>query len=49
MEKHEYGTKDEELKTEIKATGRDVDLGQMLSVQATPEEERKVLRKIDLA
>lgn len=49
MEKHEHGTKDEELKAEMKASGRDVDLGQMLSVQATPEEERKVLWKIDLA
>lgn len=49
MEKHEHGMQDEELKNDAKTSRQDVDLGQMLSVQATAEEEQKVPRKIDLA
>ena len=36
-----------DLKQEIQASSHDVDLGQILDVQATPEEERKVLQKLD--
>lgn len=33
---------------EVPAAAQDVVLGEMLEVHATPEEERKVLRKLDL-
>jgi hypothetical protein len=36
------------LKGDGESVGRDFDLGQVLAVQATPEEERKVLWKLDL-
>lgn len=36
-----------DLKRDVSTSGQDLDLGQMLAVQSTPEEERKVLRKLD--
>ncbi|KAJ5301611.1 hypothetical protein N7508_006474 [Penicillium antarcticum] len=36
------------LKGDGESVGRDFDLGQVLAVQATPEEERKLLWKLDL-
>lgn len=36
-----------DLKREIEPTGGDFDIGQVLAVESTPEEERKVLRKLD--
>ncbi|CAI7576580.1 unnamed protein product [Penicillium pancosmium] len=36
-----------DLKHDIEPTRHDVDIGQMLAVEATPEEERAVLRKLD--
>ncbi|CAI7584145.1 hypothetical protein N7533_000366 [Penicillium manginii] len=36
-----------DLKHDIEPARHDVDIGQMLAVQATPEEERTVLRKLD--
>lgn len=36
-----------DLKHEIDRARHDVDIGQMLAVVATPEEERTVLRKLD--
>lgn len=48
MEKNDVNLQGEaDLKNEIKTPSRDVDLGEMLEVQSTPEEERKVLRKLD--
>lgn len=41
-------TDEKQTKAEIEASARHVDLGQMLDVQATPEEERKVLWKLDV-
>lgn len=37
-----------DLKEVAPSNTRDVNLGQMLEVQTTPEEERKVLWKLDL-
>jgi len=48
MEKHANRTQDQDLKDGVKTSAQGVDLGQMLDVQATPEEEKRVLRKIDL-
>ncbi|KAJ5979818.1 hypothetical protein N7481_007116 [Penicillium waksmanii] len=36
-----------DLKHDIEPSRHDVDIGQMLAVEATPEEERAVLRKLD--
>ncbi|KAJ5241787.1 uncharacterized protein N7469_000114 [Penicillium citrinum] len=36
-----------DLKHDIEPVRHDVDIGQMLAVEATPEEERRVLRKLD--
>ncbi|KAJ5198674.1 uncharacterized protein N7498_007791 [Penicillium cinerascens] len=36
-----------DLKRDVETTGHDFELGQVLAVQSTPEEERKVLRKLD--
>lgn len=36
-----------DLKHDIEPARHDVDIGQMLAVEATPEEERAVLRKLD--
>lgn len=36
-----------DLKRDIETAGHDFDLGPVLAVQSTPEEERKVLRKLD--
>jgi len=36
------------MKGEAESLGRDLDLGQVLAIQATPEEERRVLWKLDL-
>lgn len=36
-----------DLKRDLDPTSHDVDLGQVLAVESTPEEERKVLRKLD--
>lgn len=36
------------LKADGESGGRDFDLGQVLAVQTTPEEERKLLWKLDL-
>lgn len=38
----------DDLKGEPIPTKRDVDLGQMLEVDASPDQERKVLWKLDL-
>lgn len=38
----------EGVKLEDKMLPRDVDLGQMLEFEATPQQERQVLRKLDL-
>lgn len=39
----------DDLKVKEEATlARDVGLGQVLEVEATPEQERKVLRKLDI-
>lgn len=39
----------DDLKLKDEATlARDVGLGQVLEVEATPEQERKVLRKLDI-
>ena len=38
---------EDDLKRHVEPLGHDFDLGQMLAVQSTPEEERKVLRKLD--
>ena len=35
------------LNDEVKTSSHDVDLGLMLDVQSTQEEERKVLQKLD--
>jgi hypothetical protein len=36
-----------DLKRDVSTLGQDLDLGQMLAVQSTPEDERRVLRKLD--
>lgn len=48
MEKYANRTQGQDLKDGVKKSAQGVDLGQMLDVQATPEEEQRVLRKIDL-
>jgi hypothetical protein len=46
---HQQSTMDEKnMEGEGKTLGRDLDLGQVLAIQATPEEERRVLWKLDL-
>lgn len=48
MEKNDVNLQGEvDLKHGIKTPSRDVDIGEMLDVQSTPEEERKVLWKLD--
>jgi len=37
-----------DLKRHIDQDGHDFDIGHILSVQSTPEEEKKVLRKLDM-
>ena len=51
LERSPSGEKPEMLDNkgeEVPAAAQDVVLGQMLEVHATPEEERKVLWKLDL-
>lgn len=36
-----------DLKRDIEPARHDVDIGQMLAVEATPEEQKRVLRKLD--
>ncbi|KAJ5618504.1 Major facilitator superfamily domain general substrate transporter [Penicillium herquei] len=40
-------TDENDLKHGVESPGHDFDIGQMLAVECTPEEERKVLRKLD--
>lgn len=46
-EKHEHFEDVDDLKEVAPSNTRDVNLGQMLEVHATPKEERKVLWKLD--
>lgn len=49
MEKHEPNMDEKKsLDYEAMASVRDFDLGAIVNLQTTPEEERKVLRKLDL-
>lgn len=49
MAKHESNVPDErDLKKEVELSDREIDLRQMLNLESTPEEEQKVLRKLDL-
>lgn len=49
MEKPEHSMHEEmHLDKEMNAPGRDFDLGAIINIQYTPEEERKVLWKLDL-
>lgn len=50
MEKHETAESsgDKYLKSDVEYSARDFDLGQIVNVESTPEEQRKVLRKLDL-
>lgn len=49
MADHSANMPDEsDLKRELEAIRPDVDLGQVLAVDATPEEESRVLKKLDL-
>lgn len=45
---HETDLHDDKVDAATQSAARDVGLGQMLEVQATPEQERKVLWKLDL-
>lgn len=48
MQKQESNLQDcRDLKNEVGISERDFDLGQVLNVESTPEEERIVLRKLD--
>lgn len=38
---------DNDLKHDVAPSNRDFDLGEMLAIESTPEEERRVLRKLD--
>ncbi|OQE46524.1 hypothetical protein PENCOP_c001G06015 [Penicillium coprophilum] len=48
MQSYDTNLDEKGLKGEGETLGRDLDLGQVLAVQATPAEERKVLWKLDL-
>ncbi|KAL3459466.1 major facilitator superfamily domain-containing protein [Aspergillus heterothallicus] len=49
MEKQHTSTAGDEPKLEkVSSLARDVDLGQVLDFEVTPEEEKKVLRKLDM-
>lgn len=37
-----------DLKQHVNPSGHEFDIGQILSIQSTPEEEKKVLRKLDM-
>lgn len=45
---HRHLEDTDDLKEVAPSNTRDVNLGQMLEVEATPEEERRVLWKLDL-
>jgi hypothetical protein len=48
MELQQSSMDEKNMKGEGESLGRDLDLGQVLAIQATPEEERRVLWKLDL-
>lgn len=48
MEQKQSHADEKNMKGEGESPGRDLDIGQVLAVQATPEEERRVLWKLDL-
>ncbi|KAJ5101272.1 hypothetical protein NUU61_003494, partial [Penicillium alfredii] len=45
--RHTFTMTEKDLKVDPEPTARDLDLGEVLAVQATPEEERRVLWKLD--
>ncbi|CAG8163243.1 unnamed protein product [Penicillium salamii] len=48
MERQQSHPDEKNMKGEGESLGRDMDLGQVLAVQSTPEQERRVLWKLDL-
>lgn len=48
MEQQQSHPDEKIMKGEGESPGRDLDIGQVLAVHATPEEERRVLWKLDL-
>ncbi len=48
MEKQNITNNSNGLKTEDTTTAGDVDAGQVIEFNVSPEEEKKVLRKLDL-
>ena len=48
MEKPEHSMHEEKSPDEARTSSRDFDLGAIINAQFTPEEERKVLWKLDL-
>ncbi|KAJ5354902.1 hypothetical protein N7541_005946 [Penicillium brevicompactum] len=48
MDQQQSHADEKNMKGEGESPGRDLDIGQVLAVQATPEEERRVLWKLDL-
>jgi hypothetical protein len=48
MHSYDANQDEKDLKGGSEPLGRDLDIGQVLSIQPTAEEERKVLWKLDL-
>lgn len=48
MQPSETNLDEKDMKDGGESLGRDLDLGQVLAIQPTPKEERKVLWKLDL-
>lgn len=48
MQSHETNLDEKDMKEGGESFGRDLDLGQVLAIQPTTQEERKVLWKLDL-
>ncbi|CAG8935596.1 unnamed protein product [Penicillium salamii] len=48
MERQQSNLDEKNMKGEGESLGRDMALGQVLAVQSTPEQERRVLWKLDL-